>query len=185
MANVTAIYYSSSLSIQLWGKHFLAVPRFVWNTLLAAISLGLAWGGRDSLADIITDFLSLLGYWTICFGLILAIEHFWFRPRIGGYDLEGWQDQDRMPWGIAGCISLALGFGLSFVGMDQTWVRRGLVLAWIQPTNTIHHSVCRTSRQRRLVLRWRSRELHHFCSCRTQLPHSSTLGDQEIRTLKQ
>lgn len=119
---MTAIYYSSSLSIQLWGKHFLAVPRFVWNTLLAAISLGLAWGGRDSLENIISDFLSLLGYWTICFGLILAIEHFWFRPRIGGYDLEGWQDQDRMPLGIAGCISLAFGFGVSFLGMDQTWV---------------------------------------------------------------
>jgi len=100
----------------------MAVPRFVWNTLLAAISLGLAWGGKDSLENIITDFLSLLGYWTVCFGVILAVENFWFRPRIGGYDLEGWQDQDRMPWGIAGCLSLALGIGLSFLGMDQTWV---------------------------------------------------------------
>jgi purine-cytosine permease-like protein len=124
VANVTAIYYSSSLSIQLWGKHFMAVPRFVWNTLLAAISLGLAWGGRNSLEDVITNFLSLLGYWTICFGTILAFENFWFRPRIGGYDLEGWQDQDRMPWGVAGCVSLALGMGVSFVGMDQTWVSK-------------------------------------------------------------
>ena len=122
VANLTAIYYSSSLSIQLWGKHFMAVPRFVWNTLLASISLGLAWGGKDHLAALITDFLSLLGYWTICFGVSLAVEHFWFRPRIGGYDLEGWQDQERMPWGIAGCVTLALGIGVSFVGMAQTWV---------------------------------------------------------------
>jgi purine-cytosine permease-like protein len=122
VANVTAIIYSSSLSIQLWGKHFLAVPRFVWNILLTAISLGLAWGGRDSLEPILENFLVLLGYWTICFGVILAIEAFWFRPRIGGYDIEGWQDQSRMPWGLAGCGSLALGIGLSFLGMDQTWV---------------------------------------------------------------
>ena len=122
VAGVTAIYYSSSLSIQQWGKHFMAVPRFVWNTLLAAISLALAWGGREHLTDVIVNFLSLLGYWTVCFGTILAFEAFWFRPRNGGYDLQGWQDQDRMPLGIAACTSLALGIGVSFLGMDQTWV---------------------------------------------------------------
>ncbi|KUJ17252.1 nucleoside transporter [Mollisia scopiformis] len=121
VAGVTAIYYSSSLSIQLWAKHFMAVPRFVWNTVLAAISLALAWGGREHLSSVIVDFLSLLGYWTICFGTILAFENFWFRPRNGGYDLEGWQDQDGMPLGIAGCSSLAVGLGVSFLGMDQTW----------------------------------------------------------------
>lgn len=87
----------------------MAVPRFIWNSLLAAISLALAWGGRENLIGVINNFLSLLGYWTICFGVVLAIETFWFRPRNGGYDLEGWQDQDRMPLGIAACVSLALG----------------------------------------------------------------------------
>jgi purine-cytosine permease-like protein len=100
----------------------MAVPRFVWNTVLAAISLALAWGGREHLTAVIVDFLSLLGYWTVCFGVVLAIEVFWFRPRNGGFDLEGWQDQDRMPLGIAGCLTLALGLGVSFLGMDQTWV---------------------------------------------------------------
>lgn len=122
VAGVTAIYYSSSLSIQLWGKHFIAVPRFVWNTVLAGISLALAWGGREHLENVIVNFLSLLSYWTICFGVVLAYETFWFRPRNGGYDLEGWQDQDRMPWGIAGCVTLAAGIGLSFLGVNQTWV---------------------------------------------------------------
>jgi purine-cytosine permease-like protein len=120
VANVTAIFYSSSLSIQMWGKYFMAIPRFVWNSLLAAISLGLAWGGREQLATIISNFLSLLGYWTICFGTILAIEHFWFRPRLGGYDYESWQDQSRMPLGLAGCVSLIFGIGVSFLGMAQT-----------------------------------------------------------------
>ncbi|KAF2670966.1 hypothetical protein BT63DRAFT_370758 [Microthyrium microscopicum] len=118
VACVTAIYYSSSLSIQIWAKHFMAVPRFVWNAILAAISLALAWGGREHLSDVIVDFLSLLGYWTVCFGTILAFEALWFRPRNGGYDLEGWQDQDRMPLGIAGCLSLAIGFGMSFLGRE-------------------------------------------------------------------
>ena len=106
----------------------MAVPRFVWNTLLAAISLGLAWGGRNVLEDIIQDFLDLLGYWTICFGVILAIENFYFRPRIGGYNLEGWQDYACVPVGIAGCFTLALGIGVSFLGMSQTWVSPRLLL---------------------------------------------------------
>jgi purine-cytosine permease-like protein len=121
---LTAIYYSASISIQLWGKPFMAVPRFLWNSLLAAISLAIAWGGREHLATILTNFLSLLGYWTICFGAILAIEHFWFRPHHGGYNLEGWQDQDLMPYGFAACASLVLGVGVSFLGMNQTWVSR-------------------------------------------------------------
>lgn len=99
----------------------MAVPRFIWNTLLAAISLGLAWGGRHALESIISNALSLIGYWTICFGVILAIETFYFRTKIG-YDIEGWQDQSRMPLGLAGCTTLAAGIGIAFVGMAQTWV---------------------------------------------------------------
>ena len=133
VANVVADYYSSSLSLQLWGKYFMAVPRFVWNTLLAAISLGLAWGGRDKLEDIISDFLSLLGYWTICFGVIVFIEHFYFRPRIGGYNLERWQDPKSVPLGIAGMFTLALGIGVSFLGMNQTWVSTYYAFSFLCP----------------------------------------------------
>jgi purine-cytosine permease-like protein len=100
----------------------MAVPRFIWNTLLAGISLALACGGRDHLPTVLTNFLSLLGYWTICFGTILAFENFWFRPRNGGYNLAAWQDHDKMPLGLAACTSLALGIGVSFLGMNQTWV---------------------------------------------------------------
>ena len=114
--------YSSALSIQLLGKHFIAVPRFVWCTLLSAATFALAYGGRNVLEDIINNLLSILGYWTLAFAMILFIEHFWFRPRLGGYDVSAWQDQKRMPWGIAGTASLLIGIGFSFLGMAQTWV---------------------------------------------------------------
>jgi purine-cytosine permease-like protein len=123
VANVVAVFYSASLSVQLLGKHFLAVPRFVWNTVLAGVCLALAWGGRDKLESIFANFLPLLGYWTLAFGTILAIEHFWFRPRIGGYNAEIWQDQAKMPWGLAATSTLLVSIGFSFLGMSQTWVR--------------------------------------------------------------
>ncbi|PYH91684.1 hypothetical protein BO71DRAFT_486044 [Aspergillus ellipticus CBS 707.79] len=121
LANVIANIYSSALCIQLWGKHFLAVPRFIWCGLMSAIVLAIAWGGRNKLEDIINNLLSILGYWTLAFGLILAVEHFWFRPRLGGYDLSAWQDPARMPVGVAGTTALLIGIGFSFLGMDQTW----------------------------------------------------------------
>ncbi|KAL1303047.1 hypothetical protein AAFC00_003357 [Neodothiora populina] len=121
LANLVGIFYSSSLSIQIWGKYWMAVPRFFWNLLLAAITLGAAWGGRYVLEEILNNFLALLGYWTISFGSILAIEHFYIRPKIGGYDLDGWQDPKKLPLGFAGLGTLVVSFGCSFIGMNQTW----------------------------------------------------------------
>ncbi|KAH8811203.1 putative NCS family nucleoside transporter [Xylogone sp. PMI_703] len=121
LGNVIANIYSSALSIQLLGKHFIAVPRSVWCSLLSAATFALAYGGRNVLETIINNLLSMLGYWTLSFAEILCIEHFWFRPRLGGYDLSAWQDQSRMPWGLAGTTSLLIGIGFSFLGMDQTW----------------------------------------------------------------
>jgi purine-cytosine permease-like protein len=144
VGNVIVNIYSSALSIQLLGKHFIAVPRFVWCTLLSAVTFALAYGGRNVLEEIINNLLSVLGYWTLAFAEILFIEHFWFRPRLGGYDLSAWQDQKRMPWGLAGTGSLLIGIGFSFLGMAQTWVSRLLFLIY-SSTNVVlvHRSCCK------------------------------------------
>lgn len=156
----------------------MAVPRFIWNTLLAAISLGLAWGGRHVLHSIISNALSLIGYWTICFGLILAIETFYFRPTIG-YDLEGWQDKDRMPLGLAGCFTLAAGIGVTFIGMCQTWVCFPPYLETDNADNSV--TVCETDR----CIRWRRGQLHRASLCGNSLSHPSQVGAQVLRPVVQ
>jgi purine-cytosine permease-like protein len=108
--------------MQLLGRHFVAVPRFAWCLLLCLATFALAYGGRNELEKIINNLLSILGYWTLAFGAILFMEHFYFRPKIGGYDLTAWQDPKRLPLGLAGTGSLLLGIGFSFLGMCQTWV---------------------------------------------------------------
>ena len=84
--------------------------------------LGLS--GRNVLETILSNFLSLLGYWTIAYTVIMFEEHFLFRKLVlkAGYDLHGWQDQKKMPLGHAGTGALIAGFGVTFVGMNQTWV---------------------------------------------------------------
>jgi hypothetical protein len=96
--DVICSIYSSALSIQLLGQHFIAVPRFIWCTLPSLVIFALAYGGRNVLEEI-TDNL------------------------LGGYDVTAWQDPKRVPPGLAGTASLLGGIGFSFLGMDQTWVR--------------------------------------------------------------
>lgn len=123
VANLSAILYSSALSVQIFGTVFFAVPRFLWVLLASAATLALSLGGRNVFQHILENLLPLLGYWTICFASTLAIEHYIFRPRLGGYDLDGWRDSKRTPLGLAGVATMCLAIGLSFLGMNQTWVR--------------------------------------------------------------
>jgi len=122
VADVICNIYSSALSMQLLGQHFVAIPRFVYCTVLSIVIVVLAYCGRNVLEEILNNLLSILGYWTLAFALIMFIEHFWFRPRLGGYDLSAWQDPKRLPVGLAGTASLLIGIGFSFLGMAQTWV---------------------------------------------------------------
>ncbi|GAO18700.1 hypothetical protein UVI_02053060 [Ustilaginoidea virens] len=121
LGDTIANIYSSALCMQLLGKQFVAVPRFVWCTLLCLVTFALAFGGRNVLEEIINNLLSMLGYWTLAFAVILFVEHFYFRPKIGGYDLGAWQDAKRLPLGLAGTGSLLIGIGFSFLSMCQTW----------------------------------------------------------------
>lgn len=113
--------------MQLFGKRFLAVPRFIWVILMSIVTLALSLGGRNVFEAILENLLPLLGYWTICFAIVLLSEHFIFRPRLGGYDLDGWQDPKRTPLGLAGVGTLLSAIALSFLGMNQTWVSWSLL----------------------------------------------------------
>lgn len=52
----------------------------------------------------------------------LSVDAGKFAYIVWGYDLSAWQDQKRMPWGLAGTGSLFIGIGIYFLGMAQTWV---------------------------------------------------------------
>jgi purine-cytosine permease-like protein len=105
IGNNIAINYSSGLSLQLLGHTFHAVPRFIWSFLVALVVAILAIVGKNHLATIVSNFVSLLGYWTVSFTLILLIEDQWFR-RHEGYNLEGWNDVHKLPWGAAATLTL-------------------------------------------------------------------------------
>ena len=121
LGNNIAINYSSGLSLQLLGHYFHAVPRFIWSFLVALVVAVLAIAGKDHLSTIVSNFVSLLGYWTVSFTIILLIEDKFFR-RHEGYNLTAWDQPRKLPMGAAAVLALLTGYLAGGVtGMSQTW----------------------------------------------------------------
>ncbi|MCJ1474350.1 hypothetical protein MMC13_003008 [Lambiella insularis] len=121
LGNNIAINYSSGLSLQLLGYYFHAVPRFIWSLLVAIVIAVLAIAGQQHLETIVSNFVSLLGYWTVSFTIILLIEDKFFR-RHEGYVLTAWNQPQSLPPGIAAVFALLCGYLCGGVpGMSQTW----------------------------------------------------------------
>ncbi|GAM91230.1 hypothetical protein ANO11243_092770 [Dothideomycetidae sp. 11243] len=119
--NVISIY-SAAISCQQFARPFSRVPRFIWTLLCFAVVLALAVGGREKLNTYLTDFLSLLGYWCTQYFIILFSEHVIFRRNnFDNYDLDGWNDPNALPIGIAAGGAFGLGIIAWVMGMDETW----------------------------------------------------------------
>jgi len=120
LGNNVAINYSSGLSLQLLGHYFHAIPRFIWSFAVAMVIMVLAIAGRQHLSTIVSNFVSLLGYWTVSFTIILLIEDYVFRR--GVYNLSAWDQPSKLPWGAAAVLALLAGYCAGGVpGMSQTW----------------------------------------------------------------
>ena len=121
LGNNIAINYSSGLSLQLLGHYFHAVPRFIWSLIFAVVVAVLAIAGQQNLSTVVSNFVSLLGYWTVSFTLILLLEDRVFRRR-EGYELTAWDQPSRLPLGVAAVTALLAGYLAGGVtGMSQTW----------------------------------------------------------------
>jgi NCS1 nucleoside transporter family len=119
--NVISIY-SAAISCQQFSRPFARVPRFIWVLFCFAAILGLAIGGRQQLSVYLQNFLSLLGYWSTQYFIILFSEHVIFRKmNFDNYDLDAWNDPKRLPLGIAAGVAFAVGIIAWIMGMVETW----------------------------------------------------------------
>lgn len=117
IANNTPNDYSLGLSLQLLGQRWQKVNRGVWTVLgsIAYVILALCIGTRFN--EALTDFLLLITYWISPWVTIILIEHFYFRK--GKYDLESWNNRNKLPNGIPAIISLGMGLFGAFLGGSQ------------------------------------------------------------------
>jgi purine-cytosine permease-like protein len=73
--------YSGAVSIQALGRPFAMIPRFIWCIVVFALYLAAAVAGREHFVLILSNVLSVLGYWTSIF-VILIIEEASSRQAI-------------------------------------------------------------------------------------------------------
>jgi purine-cytosine permease-like protein len=74
------------------------IPRFFWTILCFVIYTVAGVAGREHFSAILSNFLSILSYWTAFFIVIVAEEHFIFRRKngaLGGYNLDDWDSPKR------------------------------------------------------------------------------------------
>ncbi|KAJ6508498.1 permease for cytosine/purines, uracil, thiamine, allantoin-domain-containing protein [Mycena sanguinolenta] len=124
IANNVPNTYSAALSIQSLGRPFAKVPRFFWTLVIFIIYTVAGVAGREHFATILSNFLSILSYWTAFFIIIVIEEHFIFRRpggRLGGYNLDDWDTPSRLPLGIAGILAGCFGVAGAVVGMAEVW----------------------------------------------------------------
>lgn len=120
IANLIAPTYSSGIDFQILGRAAQKIPRFIWNTFGVIIYTVCALAGRNSLSVIFTNFLALMGYWVAIWIAITIEEQVIFRRR-RGYDWTIWNQQDKLPVGMAALVAFLVGWAGAILCMAQVW----------------------------------------------------------------
>jgi len=119
VANNVPNDYSLGLSVQVFGRPFQRVKRYVWTLIGAVIYVAIALPASANFAHTLTDFLLIIAYWLAPWSIILIIEHFVFRR--GRYNVDDWNNARRLPIGWAALVSMAFGIVGVLLGAAQVY----------------------------------------------------------------
>jgi NCS1 nucleoside transporter family len=120
VANLIVPTYSSGIDAQILGRWAGAVPRVIWNTIGVIIYTVCALAGRAHLAELFTNFLALMGYWVSIWIAIVLEEHLIFRRKTG-WNWDVWNQQKKLPYGIAAFVAFVVGWVGAILCMAQVW----------------------------------------------------------------
>jgi purine-cytosine permease-like protein len=121
IANNCPNIYSVGFSLQVLARATQAVPRFVWTFIGTAIYIAIAIPGYTHFAQVLEDFMLLIGYWLAIYSGVAVTDHFVFRKRIKGYDVSDYNRPERLPPGIASVAAFGMGVLGAVMGMSQVW----------------------------------------------------------------
>ncbi|CAI4061192.1 hypothetical protein SUVZ_05G1370 [Saccharomyces uvarum] len=123
IANNVPNMYTIALSVQATWEPFAKVPRVVWTLLGNAAALAISIPACYYFSTFMNYFMDSIGYYLAIYISIACSEHFIYRRSFSAYNVDDWNNWDRLPIGIAGTVALIVGaFGVA-LGMCQTyWV---------------------------------------------------------------
>lgn len=113
--------YSIALGAQALWYPFSKVPRVVWTVLGNAATLAICIPAYYKFADVVDNFMNLIGYYLAIYDAICLTEHFVFRKGFSGYNVEDYDDLKKINPGWAGAFAFCCGAAGVVVGMNQTW----------------------------------------------------------------
>jgi NCS1 nucleoside transporter family len=111
--------YSLGLSMQVLGKWFMRVKRYVWTLIGAVVYVAIALPAAANFNVTLENFLLIIAYWLGPWAIILVLEHFVFRH--GRYNVEDWNNPSRLPIGWAAIVSMAIGLVGVLLGAAQVY----------------------------------------------------------------
>ncbi len=117
IANNTPNDYSLGLSLQLLGQRWQKVNRAVWTLLGSVAYVFLALFIGTGFNEALTEFLLLITYWISPWVTIVLFEHFYFRKT--KYDLDNWNNKQKLPKGNAALAAFFAGLFGSYLGGSQ------------------------------------------------------------------
>lgn len=109
--------YSLGLSVQVFGRSWQRIPRYIWTLIGAVIYVIIAILTAGNFNETLGSFLLLVAYWLGPWAIILIVEHFGIRR--GRYNVEDWNDARRLPIGWAALVSMGLGLFGVLLGFAQ------------------------------------------------------------------
>lgn len=116
--------YSLGLTVQVFGRAWQRVPRWVWTLVGAVVYVILAIVVARNFFETLDSFLLLIAYWLGPWAIILIIEHFVVRK--GRYNVDAWNTRRLLPVGWAALTAMALGLFGVFLGFAQSWQLNGV-----------------------------------------------------------
>ncbi|THH30554.1 hypothetical protein EUX98_g3626 [Antrodiella citrinella] len=114
--------YTFGTSLMTIGTWFNRIPRYVFMVVSMAILIPVAIVGATHFYDTFVDILSIIGYWSAVFAVIVILEHVIFRHNNWSYyDVSDWNQPSKLPVGIAATMSFLCAVGIIVPCMSQAW----------------------------------------------------------------
>lgn len=113
--------YSIGLGAQAFWSKFERIPRVVWTVAGNFLTLAICIPAYYVFADVVDNFMNLIGYYLAIYDAIALSEHFIHRRGFGGYNIEDYDNKSKLNPGLAGAFAFCCGCAGVAIGMDQTW----------------------------------------------------------------
>lgn len=125
IGNIAISMYTISLNLEMLMPPLpfkLRVHRFVFILVTMAVMIPMAVRAAKKWETSLINFLSIIGYWSACFDVVLILELVVFRRMdYATFDQAIWNVGRELPPGLAALGASMLSWALVVPGMAQSW----------------------------------------------------------------